>query len=263
MKIIERNWDWWAYFWRVIHRQTIPHIKEWDRNVVRFIIEVLGMRKGDKLLDLGSGSGEHTRALAHEGIVCTGIEIAPSLVKYAQNRARQEAVSPKYICKDMRRIAYKDAFDHCIMVSGTFGFFSDTGNIGLLKKTKRALRLEGTLLLDMRNASYQRVHEESWLSLNGGYLLLRNRYNKVTHREGSEYIFIDEDGNVNVRTKNLKRASCRLYTVSEMKKMLHSVGLAFLGAFCGFRLPPVGYKASYKGNIVIIAKKLSSEHTCN
>jgi len=257
MKITERDWDWWAYFWRVIHRQTISRVEEWDRNVARFIIEVLGLRKGDKLLDLGCGSGEHTRYLTHKGIVCTGIEVAPSLVKYAQNRARQEAASVNYMCKDMRRITYKNAFDHCIMVSGTFGSFSNTGNVGLLKKIRRALRLEGTLLLDIRNASYPRVHEESWMSLNGGYLLFKNRYNRITHREGSEYMFIDENGNVNVPTKNLKRASCRLYTVSEMRKMLHSLGFAFLGAYSDFRLPPTNYKPSYKGNIVICVKKLS------
>ncbi len=83
MKIIERDWSWWAYFWRVIHRQTIKGIDKWDRNVVNFIIKVLSCKRGDKILDLGPGSGEHTRLLAKKGIKCVGVEIAPSLVSHA------------------------------------------------------------------------------------------------------------------------------------------------------------------------------------
>jgi len=258
MKVIERDWDWWAYFWRVIHRQTIPHIDEWDRNVVRFITKVLDLKKGEKLLDLGCGSGEHTRLLAQKGIVCTGIEIAPSLVKYAQKRARQETVNVKYICKDMRRMMYKNAFDCCIMVSGTFGFFSDTENVKLLKKIQRLLGPKGKLLLDIRNAQHPKIYGKTWMELNGGYLLTDSIYHEETHRESGECIFIDESGDVNVQTEKLKRESHRLYTLSEMKRMLRKVKLRFLDAFCGFRLPPINYRLSYKYNIIIIAEKSCS-----
>ncbi len=254
MKIIERDWDWWAYFWRVIHRQTIPHIKQWDRDVVRFITKVLDLKKGEKLLDLGCGSGEHTRLLAQRGIVCTGIEIAPSLVRYAQQKARQETVNVKYVCSDMRRMVCKNAFDYCIMVSGTFGFFSDTENVNLLKKIQLLLRPKGKLLLDIRNAQHPRVNGKTWMHINDGYLLIESIYNEETHREGGKYIFIDESGNVNVQTEKLRRESHRLYTLSEMERMLQRAKLRFLDAFCGFRLPPIDYKALYKGNIVIIAK---------
>lgn len=75
MKVIERNWNWWAYFWRVIHLQTIKGIDKWNRNVVRFIINILGCEKGKRILDLGAGSGEHTRLFAKKGIKCVGVEI--------------------------------------------------------------------------------------------------------------------------------------------------------------------------------------------
>ncbi|MGB9721511.1 MAG: hypothetical protein ACPL28_08550 [bacterium] len=38
LKIIERDWDWWAYFWRITHRQTLKGIEKWDELVVRFLI---------------------------------------------------------------------------------------------------------------------------------------------------------------------------------------------------------------------------------
>ncbi len=258
MNIIERDWDWWAYFWRVLHRQTIPHIEEWDKRVAKFVIEVVGCKRGEKLLDLGSGSGEHTRLLAEKGVVCTGVEIAPSLVRYARRRAKQERLKVNYINRDMRKIDFREEFDYCMMVSGTFGFFSDAGNANILKKMQRALRPGGRLLLDIRNAKYPRKDGKTWMELKEGYLLTESTYDDKTHRESGTYIFIDQKGNVNVQTARLKRESNRLYPLSEVKKMLRHAELNFLNAFCGFRLPPTIYRHSYRHNIVIIAEKTSS-----
>ncbi len=258
MKVIVRDWDWWAYFWRVHHRQTIHRIEKWDKSVVRFVVKVLGCKRGEKLLDLGSGSGEHTRLLAGKGIVCTGVEIAPSLVKYAQKRAKQERVKVHYIAGDMRRIDFKEEFNYCIMVSGTFGFFSNTDNVDLLRKIQRALRPRGRLLIDIRNAQHPRRNGKTWIELKRGYLLTDSMYDEQTHREGGIYIFIDRSGNVNVQTEALKHESSRLYQLSEMKQMLRNTNLKFAHAFCGFELPPRPYRSSYRHNIVIIAEKISS-----
>jgi hypothetical protein len=38
MKTIVRDWNWWAYLFRVTHRQTIPHIERYDDELVAFIV---------------------------------------------------------------------------------------------------------------------------------------------------------------------------------------------------------------------------------
>lgn len=255
MKVVERDWNWWAYFWRVLHRQTIRDIAQWDKKVVRFITKELGCTRGQTVLDLGCGSGEHTRLLARKGVHCTGIEIAPSLLQYARKQARLENATVNYRCMDMRNITYTQHFDLCTMISGTFGFFSDTQNQSLLIKIQRALLPGGKLLLDIRNARVPRKRGTSWMKIHNGYLLMTDRYSAEHKREGGDCLFIDASGNVNVLTKELKRAGSRLYTLSEMKSMLRNAGLTYLHAYCGFQLPPKKYTPSYKNNIVIITEK--------
>jgi ubiquinone/menaquinone biosynthesis C-methylase UbiE len=260
MKLIERDWNWWAYFWRVIHRQTIKGIDKWDRNVVKFIIKVLDCKRGDKILDLGSGSGEHTRFLAKKGIKCVGVEITPSLVSHARKKAKQENVKVKYVIQDMRKIDYKEEFDYCIIISGTFGFFSNYQNLRLLNKIRKALKPEGKLLMDIKNAKNPGKSGKSWMQINNGYLLGESKYDFLNHRESGEYIFIDKTGKLNIMKKDLKRESQRFYTISEIKQMLHKSGLKFLNAYCGYKLipkkyAPIKYIPSYKNNITIIAQK--------
>lgn len=255
MKVTERDWNWWAYFWRVLHRQTIQGIKQWDRKVIWFITEELGCTRGQTVLDLGCGSGEHTLLLTRKGVHCTGIEIAPSLVQYARKQARTARIKVDYRCMDMRKIAFNEDFDCCTVISGTFGFFSERENQSLLYRIQRALRPRGKLLLDIRNARFPRKGGRSWMRIDNGYLLMTNVYDARHKRERGDCMFIDTSGNVNVLTKELRRASSRLYTLSEMKSMLHEAGLTYLRAYCGFQLPPKKHTPSYKHNIVIIAQK--------
>lgn len=259
-KLIERDWNWWAYFWRVIHRQTIKGIDKWDRNVVKFIIKVLDCKRGDKILDLGSGSGEHTRLFAKKGIKCVGVEIAPSLVSHARKKAKKENVKVEYIIQDMRKIDYKEEFDYCIIISGTFGFFSDYQNLRFLNKIRKALKPEGKLFMDIKNAKNPGKSGKNWMQINNGYLLGESKYDFLNHRESGDYIFIDKTGKLNVMKKDLKRESQRFYTISEIKQMLHKAGLKFLNAYCGYKLlpkkfTPKKYTPLYKHNITIIAQK--------
>ena len=47
MKSVQREWDWWAYHYRVVHRTQIPGISQWDDDLVDLIVEVLGLRQGE------------------------------------------------------------------------------------------------------------------------------------------------------------------------------------------------------------------------
>jgi 2-polyprenyl-3-methyl-5-hydroxy-6-metoxy-1,4-benzoquinol methylase len=255
MKIRERKWNWWAYFWRVLHRQSLRGIAQWDRKVVRFIVHELGCTRGQTLLDLGCGSGEHTRMLAQKGVKCTGVEIAQSLVRHARTQARRARVQVDYRCVDMRRITYDEQFDFCILISGTFGFFSDRQNQSLVRRIERALKPGGKLLLDIRNARVPRKGGRSWMKIHKGYLLMVNSYDAEHKRECGDCVFFDASGNVNVLTRALRRAGNRLYILPEMKVMLRTAGLEYMSAYCGFQLPAKTCRRSYKHNIVIIAQK--------
>ena len=92
MNIITRDWNWWAYLFCVIHRQTIPGIERYDDELIAFIVELLDLRPGDHLLDLGCGSGVHALHLARRGIQVVGLDIVPSLVEHATDLVEKAGV---------------------------------------------------------------------------------------------------------------------------------------------------------------------------
>ncbi|MCX7683048.1 MAG: hypothetical protein N2508_13965, partial [Anaerolineae bacterium] len=53
------EWDWWAYQFRVVYRQGIEGIEFLDDRLVSFVMHVLGLKPGERLLDLACGSGVH------------------------------------------------------------------------------------------------------------------------------------------------------------------------------------------------------------
>ncbi len=257
MKVIKRDWNWWAYFWRVIHRQNLKGINKWDRGVTKFIIKILGLKPGTKLLDLACGSGEHTRLLTKKGIRCVGIDIAPSLISYAKKKVQQEKVKVKYLVGDIRKIDYSKEFDYCIMIGSILGFFDMKDNIKLLVRIKKALKPGGLLLFDIKNPKKTQKYGKNWMQINKGYFLINNKFDSENRKESGEYLFIDASGNVNIMTKDLRREFNRLYFLSEIKYFLHKAGFEYLKSYGGFNLPPIKFRESLQSpNIVILAQKI-------
>jgi len=93
MKSIQRPRDWWAYHYRVVHRNQIPDIAQWDDDLVEMIVDVLDLQPGDRVLELACGSGEHSRRLGRHGMDVLGLDIAPSLVTYCCTKAAEEGLT--------------------------------------------------------------------------------------------------------------------------------------------------------------------------
>ncbi|OYD16465.1 hypothetical protein CH333_03310 [candidate division WOR-3 bacterium JGI_Cruoil_03_44_89] len=255
MDIIERNWNWWAYFWRVKHRQTIPGIDDYDKKAVVFIIKVLDIKRGESLLDLGCGSGEHIRLLAKEGIRCVGVEIASSLVEYSRNKAREEKLEVEYLPKDMRKIDFCSEFEYCILMSGTFGFFDDKENLKLLKKIKMALKPNGRLLFDLSNP--YRIRENlgnKWCKVDNGYVFIKDEFDAENGRLGGRFFFIDKDSRMNILKGELGWEFTRIYTLPEIRDMLNTAGIQFLKAYGSIESPYEEYKPQ-SHRLIVIARK--------
>ena len=60
-----------------------------DERDVRAAMELAGVERGDRLIDLGSGDGRIVIAAAKRGADALGIELDPSLVIKARRAAKQ------------------------------------------------------------------------------------------------------------------------------------------------------------------------------
>ncbi len=259
MKTIVREWDWWAYNFRVVHRAQIPGISQWDDDIVELIAEVLGLEPGDRVLDLACGSGEHAVRLAKRGLAVVGVDIAPSLVAHCRELAAKEgaeegAKTASFRQGDMRELDYDGAFDALLLLSGSFGFYDDETNEDVLARMARALRPGGQMLIDVFDPTRMVVRppRRSWSQYGGGYGLSTRWWEPESCTYVSEFVFIDTEGSLNV---SAEQERIRVYTVPEWRRLFAGAGLEMTHTLADTRLPLVAYDRDHYKNLVIVGQK--------
>jgi len=255
MRTIQRDWDWWAYHYRVVHRSQIPGISEWDDNLVEMMVHVLDLQPGDRILDLACGSGDHARRLASRGLEVLGVEIAPSLVAYCQERALTENLTNvRFEQGDMRELAQEESFDAVLLLSGSFGFFDEATNREVLARIASALRPGGQLLMDVFDPTRMVVRpaRRSWSAYGGGYGLRSTWWEPETCTYVSEFMFIDAEGVLNTAAEPER---IRVYSLPEWLELLAGAGLRVTHALADTKLPLVAYDRDHYENLVIVGRK--------
>lgn len=82
--------------------------KSYQRGAASFISE-LGIKPGQKVLDVACGNGNLSFPAAQVGAVVTGVDIAPNLISQAKQRAENEGLNITFEEGDAERLPYSDA----------------------------------------------------------------------------------------------------------------------------------------------------------
>jgi SAM-dependent methyltransferase len=255
LKTIQRDWNWWAYHYRVVHRSQIPGIDRWDDDLVDMIIQVLDLKPGDRVLDLACGSGDHARRLARRDLDVLGVDIAPGLVAHCREAAAGDGLpTARFDQGDMRELAYEGVFDALLLLSGSFGFFDEATNRDVLARMARALKAGGQVLVDVFDPAEMVVRppQRSWSQYGGGYGLRTTWWEPETCTYVSEFRFVDADGVLNTAAQPER---IRVYSLPEWRELLAGAGLSLTHALADTKLPLVPYDRDHYGNLVIVARK--------
>jgi len=262
LKVIEKAWnEFWAYYWRVEDRHRIPGIFEWDKKIVNFIEYVCGLKQPARILDLACGGGDQAKVFAQKGYRVVGIDIAPSLIEFAQAQFGKEGLKGDFIVDDMRAIDYREEFDACVILSGSFGFFGDVEDQKLLVSVRDTLKNGGNVFIMFISASAKMDHERTWREFDDHWQLEETWFDVETCSHYGKSIIIRKDGTVIIPKEEPgynANEQIRCYTIPEMHTMLSNAGLEYSASYSSrcLQVPPASLPKSAIRNIVVGERKI-------
>jgi SAM-dependent methyltransferase len=123
------------------------------RQEVDYVVGALGLKAGERVLDVGCGPGRHAHELARRGIRVHGVDVSARFIELAQADAPEGATFERL---DARALPFDRAFDAAIcLCQGAFGLMTAEGeDEAVLAGIARALRPGGRLALTAFNAYF-------------------------------------------------------------------------------------------------------------
>jgi len=190
-------------------------------------------------LDIGCGTGRHSRELAKRGYSVTGIDLSESLLKRAKELSEKEKLNINFQKQDARALTFSNEFDLAIMLcEGAFPLMeTDEMNYQILQNSAKALKDNGKLIFTTLNGLFPLFHSvKEFLAdkaQDGNAAYNNNSFDLMTFRDHNLTTFEDDSG-------NKKELECneRYYVPSEITWLLKSLSYssidiygAKLGAF--------------------------------
>lgn len=142
------------------------------RQEVDHLVSALGLRAGERVLDVGCGPGRHAHELARRGLLVHGIDVSERFVELARTRAPNGATFERLDARRLVDVAsYHGAFDAVIcLCQGAFGLMTAADDDDrVVAGMAAALQPGGRLALTAFNAYFAvRYHTEADFDANSG-----------------------------------------------------------------------------------------------
>lgn len=141
---------------------------------VRFVAKALGLKRGERLLDVACGTGRHALRLARRGADVVGVDATEAYLRVAR-RAARKLKNARFMRGDMRRLPFSGEFDAAVNLWTSFGYFDTPAeDLEALRAVARALKPGGRFLIDVIDyaAVTRRRGFKNWSECaDGSYLL--------------------------------------------------------------------------------------------
>jgi SAM-dependent methyltransferase len=214
------------------------------------LIERLDPAPAATMLDLGCGSGRHSRSLAGLGFDVTGIDLSAASLTLA----RQQAGPPvRFIEQDMRSPFGAGVFDYVFSLFTSFGYFEDPrDHVTVIRNIARSLTAGGTLVLD-----YLNVHHAGRNLIAGEAVSRGEARYLITRWSDSQAFFkriVVEDPALDAPLEHVERVA--KFALADFRQLLARAGFTIDCVFGDYELGR--FDPARSPRVIIVARKTTA-----
>ena len=233
MKSMEN--DWYKKIW-TLDIQNQSWVEDTKRQV-DFLVQKLHLKGTERILDLACGFGRHSLELARRGFSVIGVDITPSYIQFAKEKAQEEGLYADFLCCDIREVQFEQEFDVVLnMADGAIGYLeNDTENKKIFTSVSKALRPGGKHFMDIMNGGYADSHFPCRLWEAGQKSLTLSEFEWNRKTRIMLYGQLDfEYGQPIPKPSICEGNPIRLYTLAEVTDILSSCGMNVIESYADF-----------------------------
>ncbi len=117
------------------------------RDIRTYISKFSGMKRGDKVLDVCCGTGDQVFYYGKEGIIATGVDLSPGMIKSAEKRKEKSGLTNvSFRVANAKQLPFKDnSFDFASICLGLHEIKRDERD-KIISEMKRVVKKEGFLI---------------------------------------------------------------------------------------------------------------------
>lgn len=249
---------WWQDFFDADYLHLWDSIEAPDKTEeqVAGLWSLLCLQTGSKVLDAPCGYGRISHGLAARGAHVLGLDQSRELLAEAERRRGEvSAERLRYRHHDLRQPVAETGFDVALNIFSSLGYGSEADDVAILSNLRAAVRPGGSVFVETMHRDLVAVN------------LLRNP--RPAHRLPDGTLMVEEPhldpvaGRVETtwywsgpKGAGQKRASFRVYTATELVKVLEAAGLSVRSVHNGCSTDPfVPPGAALGGRLGILADR--------
>lgn len=245
---------WYRKIW-TLDIQDQSWVEDTTRQV-DFLIEKLDLKGDERILDLACGFGRHSLELARRGFAVTGVDITPEYVRYAAQQAQAEHLNARFLCADIRDVAFHNEFDVVLnMADGAVGYLeNEQENLKIFRVIANALKPGGKHFMDIMNGRYAQTHFPCKLWDAGDKKLTLSNFEWEPETKTLLYAQISYSyGEALTKPEMTEANPIRLYSIEEIRDIYQDLGMAVLDSYADFTGAP---SSPYAIQLMVCSKKL-------
>lgn len=226
--------------------------EEWDRRYenptiryrrsIEFNVISRNIKKGNKVLDVGCGSGRHTFFLLEKGCSVTGVDISPKMLELLKQKAEERKYSLSLFLADCNNLPFQtESFDVVISIYGPLTHLQNS--IKCVNEMIRVLKRGGKIVVGVEN---------KWALLPLIRRILKFEWNKIIIllREGGKFTVFKKENGQEVLIW------LQYYSLKQLVKLFRDAGFIKIKTYGGLLLVPQEYGYSLKKNLSFFKKIL-------